>query len=951
MEVRFFQKVLQLGGRSPRVFSYDEKHGNDIPDPVDSMSMPTALSSPAPPYASLTSPTQSLPKLQVTSSGQPNQANKEETQEETLKLQPAASASAQELHHSAPQSPATWTKLKGNDTVPVVPAAECVVSETKPDNQLAAAKTSPVSVDKVAPTRGTPPVAPLPEAVPSAATTVAAPNNACGTRKPCEKASLTSTHSGPGTSRASRPSAASLAVPKRRRTSGHTGDCVLMFLSNGACVVCVIGAVLVLLFILLRHTAHEYIQSTNANVEEYCHTKDCEQHAQLILSKVNMNEDPCEDLNAFACSYWEPQADSYNYGAALDAQAIHDWFANFKKSLDEGSAHLMAGTKALDTFRACMRHRITAEEAERGKRTLREFMSKLRIPWPDEPSADVDPLGVLIDLSFRWQLGMWFELQPLQRQPRSESPPQPNSPKDGATSKRSTENTSRYPLLMSVGRSVGYWSVHNSEIVRRRNYAKSWATFYEAFGAGRPNKSDAYVQQVVMVGRDVLEEFLGVVNNEDKEPARFELGDIGNHTPNLPARRWIEQLNANAVPVVASAAHNDAGNRRGYASSDTITVADTALLRAVNRLFGAHNSTMLLRHLSWSFIQVFGALADRRLLVAKYGDNMKASVRRHVFCATELENAYGPLVRSLYVFPHFTARMRFAIDDTFATVTKEAAHKVSALAWADSATRLAAITKLHNARTALWPPDSFLTNEGLNEMYANFTTNLTVGKSLFIDYWINAQRQLRGLSDEPSLGDVLSLPRNYVLPYFDYDYLQNRVLVSVAALHGALRMVQATPAVLYGGLGFSYARQLLRALYSGGLKIDAVGNIVPDTWASPRWMQVKRERAACMAPAYDGPFPEIPALEVSHAAFQHQLELKSGDAEQDNRHRRIMSTFTEQQVFFITACFTLCRLPRTIKSFGGDCNKAAMHFEPYAAAFKCKPGSKLNPLVKCPYFN
>ncbi|XP_037519830.2 uncharacterized protein LOC119396618 [Rhipicephalus sanguineus] len=106
-----------------------------------------------------------------------------------------------------------------------------------------------------------------------------------------------------------------------------------------------------------------------------------------------------------------------------------------------------------------------------------------------------------------------------------------------------------------------------------------------------------------------------------------------------------------------------------------------------------------------------------------------------------------------------------------------------------------------------------------------------------------------------------------------------------------------------------------------------------------------------MAPEYDGPFPEIPALEVSYAAFRHQQDLKVEDVEQDNRHRRIMSAFTEQQVFFITACFTLCRLPKTIKSFGGDCNKAAMHFEPYAAAFKCKPGSRMNPSVKCPYFN
>ncbi|KAH7937809.1 hypothetical protein HPB49_016216 [Dermacentor silvarum] len=834
------RRHTEVAGRtSPCISPADEKHGNHVTDPVESMS--TVMSSPASQCASPVSPVRSPAKRHVTSSGQRDQAKKDETQEETLRPQPAAAASPQEPYHSAALSPATSTKLGGNDTVPVISVAERIVSKTKPDSQLAA-KTSPVLVGEVAPTSGTPPVAPLPEAVPSADTTAAAPDTACGTRKPCEKASTTSTHSGPGTSRASRPSAASVGS-KRHRTSGGTNDCVLTFLSYGACAVFVVGTLLVVLFLLFSHSAREYIQSSTAKVEQYCNTKDCELHAQLILSKVNMNEDPCEDLNAFACSYWEPQADSYDYyGAALDAQAIHDWFTLFKQSLVEGRAHLMAGTKALAMLAACLWRRTTTEDAELAKRKLREFMTELRIPWPDEPRADVDPLGVLIDLSFRWQLGLWFELQPLQLQPRSESPPQPDLPNDGATSKRSTESNSRRPLLMSVGRFVGYWSVHNSETVHRRNYAKYWATFYEAFSADRPNKSDEYVQQVASVGRDVREELLGVVNNENKEPARFQLSDIGNHTPNLPARRWIEQLNANAVSEVASAADN-AGNRSGYASNDTLTVTDTALLRAVNRLFGAHNSTMLLRHLSWFFIQasgtVFGALADRHLL-AKYGDNRKASVRRQVFCATEVEDAYGPLVRSLYVVPRFTGAP--AHDRARHVITQEAVQKVSALEWADSATRLAATTKLRNARTALWPPDDFLTNEVLNEMYANFATNLTYGKSLFIDYWIDAQRRLRALYDDPSLRHVLSLPPNYVLPYFDYDYLQNRVLISVAALHGALRRVQATPAVVYGGLGFSYARQLLRALDSGGLKIDADGNIVPDTWASPRWMEVKRER-------------------------------------------------------------------------------------------------------------
>ncbi|KAH8021478.1 hypothetical protein HPB51_015874 [Rhipicephalus microplus] len=122
-----------------------------------------------------------------------------------------------------------------------------------------------------------------------------------------------------------------------------------------------------------------------------------------------MNVDPCEDLNAFACSHWEPEGVSYaNYGAALDSEALHDWFTYFKRSLGEGSALLQAGTTALAMYGACLWHRTTAEEAERSKRLLRELMSKMRISWPDDPSTNVDPLGVLIDLSYKYVYAVYL---------------------------------------------------------------------------------------------------------------------------------------------------------------------------------------------------------------------------------------------------------------------------------------------------------------------------------------------------------------------------------------------------------------------------------------------------------------------------------------------------------------------------------------------------------------
>ncbi|KAK8759722.1 hypothetical protein V5799_002650 [Amblyomma americanum] len=572
---------------------------------------------------------------------------------------------------------------------------------------------------------------------------------------------------------------------------------------------------------------------------------------------VNPKADPCEDLNAFACSRWRPVGGSYdNYGAALDSLAFHDWFDGFYSSLVEGSDHLFAGAKPLAMFEACVQN--STGGSEEGKRMLRGFMSKLRIPWPDEPSADVDPLGVLIDL---WHLGLWFDLEPL-RLPTKSPAFDEGTTSDGHTG----SNSSRRHLFMKMGQFVGFWSVHHSEILHEHSYIDYWDTFYAAFGAGLPKRSDAYVKHVSTVEAAVFEELLGVVNNENKEPAQFELGDIGVRTPRLPASRWIEQLSANTAPV------KEATNG-----------------------------------------SVFAALADRDLLAAKYADKAKAAERRHVFCATEVEDAYGPLVPALYVFPRFTSRIRRLVDDVFSNVCEAARDKVSSLVWADKATRQVALKKLHKMRTVLWPPEFILSNERLNELYANFAASITTNTSLFIEHWVDAQKSLRVLYDVPGFRKDPDMPPNYVLPYFDYDYLQNRVLISVAALHGVLKAVQATPAVLYGGLGFSFARQLLRALDSGGLKIDPEGNVLPDTWASPQ--------AACVAPAYDSPFPEIPALEATHAAFQHQRRRKpkdpndddTNDAAQDLLHRRIMSEYTEQQVFFITACFTLCRLPKTIK--------------------------------------
>ncbi|KAH9381884.1 hypothetical protein HPB48_015396 [Haemaphysalis longicornis] len=131
--------------------------------------------------------------------------------------------------------------------------------------------------------------------------------------------------------------------------------------------------------------------------------QECLRHAQLISTSLNDSVDPCEDFNAFVCSRLKPPCqccEDSSYGSALATRALHGWFSDFREFLDAGKDHLRAGAKALAMFDACMAP-TDKEDAEAGKLMLRDVMTKLRIPWPDEPEPGVDPLGVLVMLTYR----------------------------------------------------------------------------------------------------------------------------------------------------------------------------------------------------------------------------------------------------------------------------------------------------------------------------------------------------------------------------------------------------------------------------------------------------------------------------------------------------------------------------------------------------------------------
>ncbi|KAH9369371.1 hypothetical protein HPB48_022462 [Haemaphysalis longicornis] len=557
--------------------------------------------------------------------------------------------------------------------------------------------------------------------------------------------------------------------------------------------------------------------------------------------------------------------------------------------------------------------------ANKGILELKAFMLERHLTWPDPPFSYVEPLGVLLDLAFNWRIGLWFDASPL-------------------VSTFDAESRHPWSLFIEPGTFVGAWAVQNEDVIHGGAYTSYWNSLRDAFSEGSPTAESDQVDVDKIAAREteILSALYKVTLSTMKKPSRFSIRDIERYTPNISETLWTREI----TNVIASVS----GRPMLEGMASTITVSDVALIGAINRLYAKYTSRDILEHISWFFVQAFAPLADRKFLVSKYGNRAMANAHRKDYCATEVEAAYRYLVVTLYTMQRFSSEVRAAIDLQLGSVKDAALEKIAAghPTWADNSSREFVATKVGSIKTILWPPFELLDEANLFNIFGTPTAN----ESSFGQHWTDVFYATWGVLTDPRYAAAMKMPLNFVLPYFRYNYISNSVLVSVAALARPLYDTNGTASMTYGGLGFSYAAQLVRAFDNGGMAVHTDGNIAADSWSSASWKWGSRSKLECLKPFYDSPFPEIPALEIAHAAFRRAL------ANDSELLRLVTPDYTEEQVFFITACFTLCTIESSTGSFyGGDCNKAAKNYAPFAEAFGCRDGAPMKPANVCSYFD
>ncbi|KAH7984444.1 hypothetical protein HPB52_020860 [Rhipicephalus sanguineus] len=449
------------------------------------------------------------------------------------------------------------------------------------------------------------------------------------------------------------------------------------------------------------------------------------------------------------------------------------------------------------------------------------------------------------------------------------------------------------------------WFSIEQDILASAAHGAVWNGLYREFSLGSPLRSRSEVEQVVRTHDDIYEELRAAIRAAPTGQFQIDLRHMGAYTVNISA------------------------DRQPFVLSDSVTFASKVSLKALNNIFLRHNDTALLKDLSWTFILLFSSVADRDFLTLKYGTPGMAREQRRSFCATEVDAAYRWIVVSLLVVVDFPRQSRDSIDASMNEITRTVASLFEKASWVHPDLGKALGDKVRNVSVTLWPSERLLTEEGL----AMFQVGWFSKARTFTEHWISAARNWRSLTLAwKNHREVAEHPRNFLVPFLQYDHFLNAVRIALVTLSRPWYYAKGTKAMAYGSFVFFYALQLVRSFDAIGIQGESQIRGFPPA---------RRPHSG----NYGGFFPEIVAMEAAHAAYEAAV------AEYE-RSLKVFPALSEDQLFFVAACITVCGLNNVFPvELRVSCNKAVSAMPALANAFRCPNDTAMNRAIKCAFFS
>nr|XP_037275724.1 membrane metallo-endopeptidase-like 1 [Rhipicephalus microplus] len=508
---------------------------------------------------------------------------------------------------------------------------------------------------------------------------------------------------------------------------------------------------------------------------QFCVTKGCQEHRDRIEAQIDKDVDPCEDFRAYVCGHWTGSGEAYQSRSQMNDMRLH-WLHMFPETLRKGVVRFPAGRKVDAMFKSCM--------AQMGSEIsiIKKFMKARGILWPEKSPEDIPPAMALFDLSFNWNVDLWFALRVLPAVP-------------GKVQRR---------IFFGTNDEIVLWKSLMQTIPKKHLESVYTGLFRIFANDSRSVPDHDEMSQTIRILEYVFDTIVPAGFSKARAGALFRLGEIDKIT-SLPLALHMRDM-LNAVLRITPPVTLD----------ELVLVSDLSVFNGIMTILSRVNDTALLRHVAYLFVETYAAVAyPRSFLLLMYGSEEHAKEARPRFCAHRVEPSFKLLLAALASVAHFSVEERQGIIEHLEHLGQVAANKTGATSWLDSRIKKRAVEKVSTVHTVVWPSETFLSQSRLDEVYKDFPDDAPS----FTEFWIETHRRQRLLFGTDAALEELLLGDNNDLPYVRYVEVLNRLSVCIGALQPPLYYRDGTMAMLHGGLLYLYTRALISAIESEGVEV------------------------------------------------------------------------------------------------------------------------------------
>ncbi|KAH6942497.1 hypothetical protein HPB50_006852 [Hyalomma asiaticum] len=633
-----------------------------------------------------------------------------------------------------------------------------------------------------------------------------------------------------------------------------------------------------------------------------CDTKDCIDYAQNLSRRMNTSADPCHEFHAYVCGHGDADDGSQS---RRSIRRTRQQAEEIVRALNQPNYMLfskhpsMAAYKALSAMDTCM-----ARERDHSPELFASFMKDRGLPWPEPPGKVLNLAGVLdilFDLAVNWRVALWFDVRVS------------HLGADGALV-MTLEEPGPVPLFrmeqLSDLDELEYGDAVNTVV----HFLTESKTTLEKDAIYKLYRDESAIRDVVL--------------SSDEDHDAWVLPNGTDHGFNVSSDEWARLVDKY---VAAS----------GFSTPEPVGILaiHKAQFHALARLLSKLPVDSLLAAVGWTVAYSYAWTVNQSLDIFTPDANRAAGPTYEVsvaLCFLAVFETHGITMMAPMFLEEFSSVQRSRVTTVLNKTVEALVSAVGISTTIRIETKKNASVKIAaHAYRNFWPPEPFLHIEMLDLLYEKFPME----SGSFFATWMGSRKALRASITNRYYATLMLARYRWRSSRVLYIYALNLMLVGLAAVFPPSYLREGSHTMTYAGLGFQFARQLVRTVDHRGRGLDFAGR--PSGSSRLNQTRPKCRLSTAKTSTERREIGDLFALDISMAAMKQADSTDSAPLQ-----LKSLEHLSPEQTFYISYCDQFCdKQPQQLAK--SMCN-LAVNGSDFANAFGCD--ARIRDTPECVFF-